>query len=552
METTVWQEYENGLDYQRRMGFREQFPMYIRFKEGDQWAPPTARTRNLPRPVFNIVDMFIRNKRAAVLNQRAALSYTPVGGPDERETQQAAQGARDLTDYARQLWERAEQERLNEEMMDDAATLGTGVLHYYFDPKAEDPGTAQPVGEIRGECIDPLNIFFGDPQQCEVQKQPYIIIASRRSVREVRRMAEEAGVPESLRARIVRDEAAGEAYDSAQAEVRDADKCTVLTKYYRVNGAVVFDRATRAVEWIHERSLTPKGRRPITRYPIVVMTWKPRKKCIYGIGEAEGLIPNQKAINFNIAMMLLSVQQTAWPKMLSAPGAIRQPVTNEPGEHLIDHSPGGGGIRYLNPPAFSSMAMNLSNVVMELSRTVAGVSEISTGEMTGANMAASAIIALQNQAKTPILEIQRRFWQVLRQVGRIWLQFIRAYYVFDRVITKVENGEPHGRMFQGTRYGQMAFDLSVDVGASSEYSEVLSQSTLDSFLANGFITVDQYIELAPVNVVPFKERLKQMREEQREQETVKPRKKTYALRPSGTRSVHGIDGVELPEIPTVS
>ena len=137
-------------------------------------------------------------------------------------------------------------------------------------------------------------------------------------------------------------------------------------------------------------------------------------------------------------------------------------------------------------------------------------------------------------------------------MGRIWLQFIRAYYIFDRVITKVENGEPHGRMFQGTRYGQMAFDLSVDVGASSEYSEVLSQSTLDSFLANGFITVDQYIELAPVNVVPFKERLKQMREEQREQETVKPRKKTYALRPSGTRSVHGIDGVELPEIPTVS
>ena len=53
--------------------------------------------------------------------------------------------------------------------------------------------------------------------------------------------------------------------------------------------------------------------------------------------------------------------------------------------------------------------------------------------------------------------------------------------------------------------------MTVDVGASSEFSEVLSQSTLDSFLANGYITVDQYIDLAPVNVVPFKERLKQMR-----------------------------------------
>ena len=70
------------------MGFRERFPEYIRFKEGDQWPPATARTRNLPRPVFNIVEMFIRTKRAAVLNPHIAMTYLPV-------TEEAAQGARD-------------------------------------------------------------------------------------------------------------------------------------------------------------------------------------------------------------------------------------------------------------------------------------------------------------------------------------------------------------------------------------------------------------------------------------------------------------------------
>ena len=60
------------------MGFRERFPEYIRFKEGDQWPPATARTRNLPRPVFNIVEMFIRTKRAAVLNPHIAMTYLPV------------------------------------------------------------------------------------------------------------------------------------------------------------------------------------------------------------------------------------------------------------------------------------------------------------------------------------------------------------------------------------------------------------------------------------------------------------------------------------------
>lgn len=504
LETTIWQEYEDGIDYQRRMGFRERFPEFIRFKEGNQWPPATARTRNLPRPVFNMVEMFIRTKRAAVLNPNIAMTYLPI-------TEVATQGARNLTDYARQLWKRMEQDRLNVELMDDAATLGTGALHYYFDPKAEDPSTAEAVGELRGESIDPLNLIFGDPQQTEVQKQPYVMIATRQSVREVRRMAAEAGVPEALQMRIVSDEAAGDGYDAARAEVRAADKCTVLTKYYRENGAVVYDRATRQVELVHGRSLTPTGRKPITLYPVVLMTWKPRKASIYGIGETEGLIPNQKAINFNLAMMLLSVQQTAWPKLISTPGAIRQPVTNEPGEHLIDHSAGGGGIRYLNPPTFGSTAVNLSGTVLELSRTVAGVSEVSTGEMTGRNMAASAIIALQNQARTPIVEIQRRFWNVLRQAGRIWLQFIRAYYVFDRTIAADGCGQPHGRTFRGAAYCDLPFELSVDVGASSEFSEVLSQATLDSFLEKGYITVDQYIDLAPVNVVPFRERLKQMR-----------------------------------------
>lgn len=512
-ETGLWEQYRNGLEYQQSMGFRENFPMFVRFKEGDQWAAPTARTRNLPRPVFNIVEMFIRHKRAAVLNQHVVLSYAPEEN-DGEQAALAAQGAKDLTDYAQQLWERTDQDGLNGELLDDAATLGTGILHYFYDNSVIGRGSVPYVGEIRGECVDPLNVFFGDPQQRDVQKQPYIIIASRRRVQEVRQMAREAGVPERLCSLICRDETAlSEGYDAARLEVREEEKCTVLTRYYRRDGRVMFDRATRTVEILRGRSLTPAGRRPITLYPVAVMNWQTRKKCVYGIGEAEGLIPNQKAINFNIAMLLLSVQQTAWPKLLSTPGAIRQPVTNEPGEHIIDYSAGGGGIRYLNPPAFGSTAVNLSTAVMELSRTVAGVSEVITGEMTGSTMAASAIIALQSQARTPIEEIQKRYWGVLKQVGRIWLEFILAYYVFDRPLYVRENGEHRTRVFNGAKYRDVEFALSVDVGASSEYSEVLSQTTLDNFLANGYITVDQYIELAPDNVVPFKERLRQMRAE---------------------------------------
>ena len=546
MNTELWQQYEAGQEYQRRMGFREEFPKYIRFKEGEQWAAPTARTKNLPRPVFNIVEMFIRTKRASVLSQPVSITFSP-GEVEQKRAAEAEQGAQDLTDYAKILWERTDQDQLNYDLIDDAATLGTGILHYYFDPSARGGGNVPFAGEIRGESIDPLNVIFGNPQERDVQKQPYLVIASRKSVKEVRELAKRYGVPQGLIQTIGRDEEGiGEEYEAAKCEMRGDEKCTLLTKYYRKDGQVCFDRAVRGVDLVKGQFLAPPGRTPVVRYPVVVMRWKPRKKCIYGIGEAEGLIPNQKAINFNLAMLLLSVQQTAWPKLLSTPGAIRQPVTNEPGEHLIDHSAGGGGIRYLNPPAFGATAMNLSSVVLEMSRTIAGVSEISTGEMTGRNMAASAIIALQNQAKTPIQEVQKRFWNVIRQVGQIWLEMIRCYYVLDRSISVSVEGERKTRLFNGAKYSGIDFELTVDAGPSSEYGEALSQSVLDHFLEKGYITFDQYIELAPDGVIPFREKLRQMRTEAVPvEETSGEKVRSGVMRPVGS------DGIVLPKIPNV-
>ena len=61
-ETSIWQEYEYGLSYQRNMEFNEKFPIYEKFKNGDQWPEPTKRTANLPRPVFNIVDFLLEQR----------------------------------------------------------------------------------------------------------------------------------------------------------------------------------------------------------------------------------------------------------------------------------------------------------------------------------------------------------------------------------------------------------------------------------------------------------------------------------------------------------
>ncbi|MDD6174924.1 MAG: hypothetical protein PUC59_04105 [Firmicutes bacterium] len=284
--TELWQEYEDGLMFQRKMGFAEDFPRYVRFKEGIQWAAPTPRTRNLPRPVFNIIEMFIRNKRAAVLNQPISMTFSPAESAAGEAGQRAEQNARDMTDYARLLWNRLGQDALNSELIDDAATLGTGILHYYYDDSAGAAGSGPCLGEIRGESIDPLNVFFADPQLCDLQKQEYVLIASRRRVREVRALAQRLGCSRAILAAIVPDTAEADGYGTEPDDGREF--CTVLTKYYRKNGEVCFDRATRSAELARGQRLTPQGGRPVTLYPLVVMAWKRRKSASSGSERQKG------------------------------------------------------------------------------------------------------------------------------------------------------------------------------------------------------------------------------------------------------------------------
>ena len=575
-DTKVWTQYQNGLSYQSSMGFSTDFPLFVRFKEGDQWPVATGKTRNLPRPVLNLVKMFIRTKRAAVLNQPISINYSPdETGRDDVARELAAQGASDFTDYARQLWKRCKQDTLNSELVDDAATLGTGILHYYMDYSVAGGVETSCLGEIRGECIDPLNIFVSEPQVRDIQKQEWIIIAQRVSVNAARHIAENYKV-DSEQMELIRgdNDTAPEGYDNATKEMRDEQRCTLLLKYYRdESGKVVFDRCTRKVMICKGQSLTPDAAPcDITLYPIAVFNWEVRKKCLWGIGEAQSMIPAQKAVNFLKAMELLSAQQTAWPKLVARQGALRQPITNEPGEVITDYGQGGNGLYYLAPPVMSPAASALSESLIALMRMTSGVNEASTGESMGASVAASAIIALQAQAKTPIEEIQKRFWICIEDVGRIWEQLIKSCYAEERTIipdSPTEAEDDESRLFSAEAYSGVAFRLNVDVGASSEYGEVLAQATLDKMLDRGDITIDQYVELAPRNVVPFKERFKQMRKQSGQaaaayQQQAMMMAQSGAPLPEGaavntesglptpehmTRPT-GVGGVTLPSVPT--
>jgi hypothetical protein len=185
----------------------------------------------------------------------------------------------------------------------------------------------------------------------------------------------------------------------------------------------------------------------------------------------------------------------------------------------------GDGFKYMQMPNTPSTVSNLTQTIMDMTRNVVGVSEVSTGENIGANMAASAIIALQNQAQKPNDAYMRITVETVKRIGEIWEEFFKCFYSLDRPIKgKDEEGRPITKVFNGEKGRGIEFDLIVDVGPSSMFSESLQISVLDDYASKGWIDKYTHAENMPTSVLPQaireqfekeKEQAKEMEEQQK-------------------------------------
>jgi hypothetical protein len=238
------------------------------------------------------------HKVASVMNENIKMVFSASEVADEGSPEFEAADL--YTRYADTTWEEVKQQDLNEEALESAANVGTGVWHYYFDASQYGGNKLKYQGKLCGEVIDPVNYFPGNPQNRNVQQQPYNIITYRDLVANVRKEAESNGIGAEMLALIKSDsETQDQAYDLAKKELADKDKLTVITKYWKENGEVYFLKVASGVV------VKPKTNTRLKLYPLIVMQWERRKRSIFGVGDTEILIPNQKSLNLLIAMQIL-------------------------------------------------------------------------------------------------------------------------------------------------------------------------------------------------------------------------------------------------------
>lgn len=515
--TALWTDYRNGLAYQASSNMTEKLPKFVRFYEGNQWAKATQKTKNLPRPVINIVKMICRSKKSGILSTPVKIVYESDDGRVDVEK---------FNRFAEYIQKEIAQNVLDEKAIRDGVIKGSYFFHYYWDAEARGKDGIK-EGALRCEIIDPLNIFFANPSETDEQKQKWILIATREDVDSVRAKCDND---------VDKDSIVADDKENSYGEIeQDGNKlCTVLTRYFRKDGLVYCEKATKNVIVNKAFSLTPDisaaakvlngaeekedapnnslpdatdDNKSLIRqegaylYPIVAGQYEEKEKCIYGIGEVEGLIPNQKSINFNFAMALLACQKNSWGKYIVSPKALSgQTITDEPGQVLIDYDPNGNGIRKLAEQNVSGAPINIAETLMQLTRNVAGASEVMTGEVLKSSMSGAAIAQLQAQASQPIDELRKAYWFVKEKQGRVMAQFFKLFYDKKPFVYKKENEDSIESIldeFSGEEFANVGLDVAVEATSGTRASAAGDINILDALLSQNRISLKTYLNAYP-------------------------------------------------------
>ena len=538
--THLYKMYQDGIDYQCKLGIRDSIPTSIRFYEGKQWPNSTENTKNLPRPVINIVKMICRSKKSAILSTPVRIIY---------KSYIQSTNISKFNSFADSIFKDLGQEKLDRLAIDDGIKKGSYFYHYFWDKSAPDI-TGRIEGAVRCELIDPLNIFFENPAQLNEQVQKWILIASFRH---------RVDVFDLLDSDISLSE------EQLSEDENDDGTITVLTRYFRKNGEVYCERGTKSHiinkpfpiapykesladifsekyskdSVIEESSplFSQQFNKSYIRaglYPVVCGFYEKREGSVYGISEIEGIIPNQKAINFNIAMSLLNAQECAWGKYIALPNALKgQKISNVPGQVLIDHTGTGEGIKRMEEQPLSEVPINITSSLIDITKKSCGVSELMSGEVLWNNMSGAAIAQLQAQAQLPIEELKSDFWDVKRKQGLVVAQFMKLYFCNRLFITKSEENGVEKDVFDtfsSEDYENSIFDVEVEVTGGVKATVASDISVLDACLNNGSISLEAYIKAYPDCAISNKTEILKQLELERSSEITKLKEELELLK----------------------
>ena len=501
---SVWNEYETACNFKAGLNLYDNVRANENFYIGKQWEG--VQSNGLPTPVFNFIKRIILYVVASTATDNLKMAASPLSSSG-----MAALGDLErLTDVVNAQFEALfEQNKLGKqtrEFMRNAAVDGDACIYVWFDPDAETGQTAK--GTIRTEILENTRVSFGNPTNRDVQSQPYLLISRRELLDEVKEQARaQGGAAEDI---LSDCDETGDRFDA----MTDG-KVTTITRFWKDGGTV---RAIKTTKDAVVRSQWDTG---MQLYPIVWMNWDYVQNCYHGQAAVTGLIPNQIFVNKMFAMTMISLMTTAYPKIVYDKTRISRWDSGVGKAIPVNGGDVTNVARAIDPAAISPQVSQFIELAISLTKEFMGATDAALGDTRPDNT--SAIIALQKASSVPMELTKQNFFQCVEDLGRIWLDQMRAYYGVRYVDLKpteeekqemlylgqVPDDKPRPTEFDFSLLNQVPLSIKLDVGGSAYWSEIAQMQTLDNLLMNGQINVVDYLERVPNGYISNQQELSQ-------------------------------------------
>ena len=532
----VFQEYKDARSYKNGIGSNglyEQAKKNERFMLGDQWNG--ADIGDIPKVVMNVIKQIGDFKVSNIISNPITAIYEFDGVPTYLEAQrtpdieQLSQTMRGvmkpqeleeeisfeaehnavstaLTSHFRSIWERCKMDKLNQTGVRKAYVHCAYVLYSYFNPHlktglyADESRKTSVKGDIETEILNIANVYFGEPSECDVQKQPWIIISQRKALKDIKREMGNNNRPKADIESVKADKENNDVGNYNHESDSKKEYCTLLTRFWREGETVM---AMQSVENVIVKEAWDTG---ISQYPFALFVWDETDNCIYGHSEITELIPNQVAINRMLSLEILSEMMMGMPKIIYDSTAISQEITNDPGQIIAVENSGDvrNAFYYVNPAQISPNWNRVQQALIDNTKSISGATAVALGDVRPENT--SAIVALREAANQPLQPILNRYYYFVEDVARIWGEMVLKKYG-KRTLRVTSGGKVSYIPFDADKYKDMMLTAHIEVGPSTLWATSTVISTLDNLLQLQAIDIVQFLERVPEGIIPKKQEL---------------------------------------------
>lgn len=487
--TDVWNLYEQAKQYCYLTNMYSRTDKNYRFYNGDQWAG--VKVKGVEPVQLNFIKPIVRYKVGTINSNLFAANFSSENFEKKEQRKQYEKICTMLNKKSAKIWEKDNMDNKIREVSKDSAINDEGVMYSFYDKESK-----LPVNEI----LSKNDVYFGNENDSDIQKQPYILIKRRMPVIEVKEIAKKSGISDEEIKNIIGDknylEEAGDA-----AKYEKDDMCTIITKLYKKDGSVYYEEATRYVTILKDTDTGMK------RYQIAHMPWEEEKGSARGKGEVEGLIANQIEVNKTIMRRLLTVKQTAFPqKVVNTEKVINPDAIGQIGGILKTR--GGMGVEDVSkviatipPSQMSNDVKELQNDLIQVTRELAGAGDMATGEVNPETASGKAILAVQQASQQPLTEQMAALKKFIEDVVRNWLDMLIVYsdegLELEEEITDEQTGEEYTQIVKISKetLEDLRLTVKIDITPKSAFDKYAQELSLENLLKGGYFNIQRLNEL---------------------------------------------------------